>query len=85
MNPKYFPKTSFFITFLIPFFLLSFFSCSLWEKEKEINVIHHLQNMADMATVEFVVSKVVKVNDVPDWYKYGDHKLLISCKARIKA
>ncbi len=78
--------TRFRFTVLMSFFLLSFSFCSYFEKEKEpISVIHRLQDMSEMATVEFVVSKVVKVNDVPGWYKYGDRKLLISCKARIKA
>lgn len=86
MNPIYLPKIKYYIIFLMPFLLLSFSGCSLFEKEEdEIDVIHRLQNMSDLATVEFVVSKVVKVNDVPDWYEYGDRKLLISCKARIKA
>jgi len=61
-------------------------SCSRSGSEKNpAEIIHQLQEMSDMATVEYVISKVVKVNDVPGWYKYGERKLLISCKARIKA
>ena len=86
MNIKPFQKTRFHFTILVLLFLISFSFCSLFEKEKEsISVIHQLQDMSEMATVEFVVSKVVKVNDVPDWYKIGDRKILISSKARIKA
>lgn len=86
MITQFFHKSRFCITILTPVFLVFFSFCSLFEREKEsISVIHQLQDMSEMATVEFVVSKVVKVNDVPDWYKIGDRKLLISTKARIKA
>ena len=86
MTAMHFKKTRLLTLFLVSFFMLPFSTCSFFKKEKEsINVIHQIQEMSEMATVEFVVSKVVQVNDVPDWYKIGDRKLLISTKARIKA
>lgn len=86
MNRNFSGIARYHLAVLIPFFLFTFSCCSFLEKEKEnIDVIHQLQDLSELATVEFVVSKVVKVNDVPDWYKYGERKLLISCKARIKA
>jgi hypothetical protein len=72
------------ITILLLF--IAFTGCSYLEKKNDpIAVLNQMQNMSDMATVEFVVSKVVKANDIPQWYEYGERKILISCKARIKA
>ena len=44
-----------------------------------------LQQMQELATVEYTVSKVVKANDNKDWYKWGDRKILFTCQAAIKA
>jgi hypothetical protein len=86
MKFRFFINTQLYISILSLISFVFFSNCSLFEKEKDpITVIYQLKEMSDMAAVEFVVSKVVKVNDVPDWYKIGDRKLLISCKARIKA
>lgn len=40
---------------------------------------------ADLGTVEYTVVKVIKANDVPEWYKFGDRKILFNCKATLKA
>ncbi|MFN3556338.1 MAG: DUF4230 domain-containing protein [Bacteroidales bacterium] len=60
-------------------------SCNRSEKTPEPITIMQLQEMSEMATAEFVVSKIVKATDVPPWYKVGERKTLISVKARIKA
>jgi hypothetical protein len=52
--------------------------------EKNITIMQ-LQQMADIATVEFTISKIIQASDRPAWYKYGERKILISIKARIKA
>jgi hypothetical protein len=44
-----------------------------------------LREMSDMATVEYVVTKIIKANDNKTWYKLGDRKILMSCRATIKA
>lgn len=44
-----------------------------------------LQNLRNLATVEYTVTKVVKANDDIAWYKPGDRKILITCEAKIKA
>ncbi len=44
-----------------------------------------LQQMNDLATVEYVVTKMIRANDNQTWYKIGDRKILMSCKATITA
>jgi hypothetical protein len=51
----------------------------------EPDLIVALQQMQELATVEYTVSKVVKANDNKDWYKWGDRKILFTCQASIKA
>ncbi len=41
--------------------------------------------MSDLATVEYVVTKIIKTNDNKDWFKFGDRKILMSCEGTIKA
>lgn len=48
--------------------------------------VYEIRNIGQLSTTEYTVRKIVKVNDAStDWYKYGDRKLLISCRAKIKA
>lgn len=44
-----------------------------------------LQQMNELATVEYVVTKVIRADDNKTWYKFGDRKILMSCKATITA
>ena len=44
-----------------------------------------LKEMNDLATVEYVVTKIIKTNDDKTWYKFGDRKILMSCQASVKA
>ena len=44
-----------------------------------------LQQMQELATVEYTISKVVKASDNKTWYKWGDRKILITCEATVKA
>jgi hypothetical protein len=44
-----------------------------------------LREMSDLATVEYTVTKMVKANDDQTWYKVGDRKILMSCKATLRA
>lgn len=55
------------------------------EEESSTLPISRLQGMSEMATVEVVVSKIVKVQSDKTWYTYGDRKILMSVTARIKA
>jgi hypothetical protein len=44
-----------------------------------------VREMGDLATTEYVVTKMVKASDDQTWYKWGDRKILMSCRATIKA
>lgn len=44
-----------------------------------------LQNLSELATSEYVVTKIIKVNDDNTWYKVGDRKILMTCKASLVA
>lgn len=44
-----------------------------------------LKNMSDLATAEYVVTKIIKANDDKTWYKWGDRKILMTCKASLAA
>jgi hypothetical protein len=69
--------------FLI-FFLSAFVSCE--KKQEQISIVEQgLKSLADLGTVEYIVSKIVKADDNNTWYKFGDRKILFSCKASLKA
>lgn len=40
---------------------------------------------AELGTVEYTVKKIVKAEDVGEWYKVGDRKILFSVTAYLKA
>ena len=44
-----------------------------------------LSTLSELGTVEYVVSKVVTASDDATWYKFGDRKILFTCKATLKA
>jgi hypothetical protein len=44
-----------------------------------------LQTMSDLATAEYVVTKIIKANDNKTWYEVGNRKILMSCKASLVA
>ncbi|MES2777671.1 MAG: DUF4230 domain-containing protein [Bacteroidota bacterium] len=43
-----------------------------------------LQELQELATVEYTITKVVKANDNQTWYKFGDRKILITAEATVK-
>lgn len=55
------------------------------QKERQLKKVMALQQMNDLATVEYVVTKMIRANDNTTWYKLGDRKILISSKATITA
>lgn len=66
------------------FFLLFLMGCS--EKKEELkSPILTLKEMGKLATAEYIITKVVRASDNKTWYKIGDRKILISCKASVKA
>lgn len=60
------------------------FSCEE-EKKLPVNEVYEIREIGELSTTEFVFSKVLKINDEGEWYKLGDRKILISCKAKVKA
>lgn len=47
--------------------------------------VYEIKNIGLLSTSEYTIGKLVKLSDPPEWYKLGDRKLLMSCKAKIKA
>ena len=48
-------------------------------------IVAAMQQMQELATAEYVITKVVKASDDQTWYKIGDRKILITCEAKVKA
>ena len=70
---------------ILIFFLASLISCqSKSTNDKQLEILA-FKNMSDLTTVEYTLSKVVKVNDNGDWYKLGNRKILMSVTAYVKA
>ena len=54
-------------------------------EEDSINKkIMGIESMAELGTVEYTVTKIIKANDAA-WYRYGDRKILFSSVAYLKA
>lgn len=63
---------------------LAFLSaCSDEEKARED--VYEIREIGILATTEFTLGKIVKLSDDQEWYKFGDRKILISTKAKVKA
>jgi hypothetical protein len=65
--------------------VLVFVSCERETKQLKLQVENCLKSLYELGTVEYVVSKIVKADDKATWYKFGDRKILFSCKASLKA
>ena len=48
-------------------------------------IVVAMQQMQELATAEYIITKVVKASDDQTWYKIGDRKILITCEAKVKA
>jgi len=53
--------------------------------QDQMQQVMALQQMNDLATAQYVVTKIIKANDNQTWYKVGDRKILMSCKATLTA
>ena len=49
------------------------------------NPVKELTEMSELGTVEYTITKNVKANDNKAFYKFGDRKIIFSCKAIMKA
>lgn len=60
------------------------FSCGSDEEVKKSEVFE-IRHIGTLSTTEYTLGKVIKLDDEGEWYKLGDRKILISCKAKVKA
>lgn len=60
-------------------------ACSGKKLPAPAETLSMLQEIQELGTVEYSVTKVVKVNDNKTWFKPGDRKILITCEAIVKA
>lgn len=54
-------------------------------KEVHETEIYQIRAIGTLATTEYTLGKIIHWNDEGEWYKYGDRKILLSCKATVKA
>jgi Protein of unknown function (DUF4230) len=54
------------------------------EKSLPSPEIYQIREIGELSTTEYVFSKVLRVDDPAEWYKFGDRKILLSCKAKVK-
>lgn len=60
-------------------------SCSGRRLPSPAETVASLQQLQELATMEYTITKVVKANDNQTWYKFGDRKILITSEATVKA
>ncbi len=77
-------RSSIYLLFIL-FILFISSSCNQKEKAVQKQLIPIIKQLSDLATVEYVVTKIIKANDDKTWYKIGDRKILMSCKASLIA
>ena len=73
------------VLIIILCFSLSAIKCSSKKESSNLQQVLGLQKMSDMVTSEYVVTKIIKANDDKTWYKLGDRKILMTCKASLVA
>lgn len=54
-------------------------------KKKMDQKMSELSEMAELGTVEYTITKIVKASDDKSWYQFGDRKILFNCTAYLKA
>jgi hypothetical protein len=66
-------------------FFLGLLLISCASRERKEQQVFALREMSDLATVEYTVTKIIKASDDQTWYKIGDRKILMSCRATLRA
>lgn len=59
------------------------FGCSSEEEAK--TDVFQIKDIGILSTTEYTLGKVIHLNHEGEWYKFGDRKILISTKAKVKA
>ena len=54
-------------------------------EQKLSEKMSQMSDVAELGSVEYTVTKVVKASDDKSWYKVGDRKILFDCTAYLKA
>lgn len=72
------------ILYLFLFVTIMFGSCTENNPVPEADV-YKIKSIGLLSTTEYTIGKIIKLDDNNDWYKYGDRKILISVKAKVKA
>jgi len=75
----------FFFAIIILCLSISAIRCSSKKEPSKMQEVLGLQNLSELATSEYVVTKIIKANDNNTWYKFGDRKILMTCKASLVA
>lgn len=73
-----------FLFYLIAIIGLSFTSCKD-SKDLAEEALAKIPSAAEIGTVEYVITKLIKANDNTAFYKFGDRKIVFSCRATMKA
>lgn len=74
------------VQILVSICFFALFSCKQDISHKQMEEqVGKITSLTELGTVEYVVTKIVKANDNATWYKFGDRKILFSCKAILKA
>ncbi|MFK7787468.1 MAG: DUF4230 domain-containing protein [Crocinitomicaceae bacterium] len=60
-------------------------SCAEETKEPPKADVYEVKNIGLLSTSEYTIGKIIKLTDKGEWYAVGDRKILMSCKAKIKA
>ena len=75
----------FYLFVTVCFFSLLTMNCKSKQELSKLQQVLGLQKMSDLATAEYVVTKIIKASDNKTWYKVGDRRILMSCKASLVA
>ncbi len=74
------------IIFAVVFSALVVLGCGRAPQEDTtLKEIEGISSVKELGLVEFRIRKIIKANDVGEWYKIGDRKILFSCTAYLKA
>lgn len=60
-------------------------ACGKKQPAPRPNPVVQLREMGQLATTEFELSKIVQARDEDTWYKVGERRMLVSCRARVRA
>jgi len=67
------------------FFTILVSSCTNKKALDQKQQVMAIKEMSELASVEYVVTKIIKATDNKTWFKLGERKILISCQATLTA